>query len=105
MRSGSCGTGCPRVTEADTSARGGRQGGAKNAFRGPVHLAQTASPPSRPERTRPINGLVCRRPSALSKDMLVKRFQAFASEVPVHPVHALVGGHRSLRLDDRPFAM
>src|SRR3954466_5356702 len=26
-------------------------------------------------------------PSAVSKDMLVQRFQAFASEVLVHPVH------------------
>src|SRR5215207_2896706 len=44
-------------------------------------------------------------PSAVSKDMLVERFQAFASEVPVHPVHELVSRQRSLRLDDCPFAM
>ena len=30
-------------------------------------------------------------PSAASKDMLVERFQALASEVLVHPVHELVG--------------
>src|SRR4051812_27712733 len=31
------------------------------------------------------------RPSAVSKDMLVKWFQAFASEVLMDPVHELVG--------------
>src|SRR3954466_15014588 len=30
-------------------------------------------------------------PSAASKDMLVERFQALASEVLMHPVHELVG--------------
>src|SRR4051794_41665047 len=37
--------------------------------------------------------------------MLVKRFQAFASEVLMDPVHELVGRQRPLRLDDRPLAV
>src|SRR4051812_43868770 len=37
--------------------------------------------------------------------MLEERFQAFASEGPVHPVHELVGRQRPLRLDDRPLAV
>src|SRR3954469_19866519 len=43
--------------------------------------------------------------SAVSKDMLAERFQAFASEVLMDPVHELVGRQRPLRLDDRPLAM
>src|SRR4051812_8490393 len=43
--------------------------------------------------------------SAVSKDMLVQRFQGFASEVLVHPVHELIGRQRPIRLDDGPFAM
>src|SRR3954462_6091816 len=43
--------------------------------------------------------------SAVSKDMLVERFQAFASEVLVHPVHELIGRQRPIRLDDGPFAV
>src|SRR4051794_19856645 len=39
-----------------------------------------------------------RRPSAASKDMLVQRFQALASEVLMHPVHELVGRQRPIRL-------
>jgi len=39
----------------------------------------------------PIVPSVVSGASAISKDMLVKRFQAFASEMLVHPVHELVG--------------
>ena len=44
-------------------------------------------------------------PSAASKDMLVERFQALASEVLMHPVHELVGRQRPIRLNDRPLAV
>src|SRR4051794_19255667 len=44
-------------------------------------------------------------PSAVSKDMLVKQFQAFASEMLVHPIHELVGRQRPIWLDDRPLAV
>src|SRR3982751_2533241 len=37
--------------------------------------------------------------------MVVERFQAFASEVLMHPVHELVGRQRPLRLCDRPLAV
>src|SRR4051812_30872033 len=43
--------------------------------------------------------------SAVSKDMLVKWFQAFASEVLMDPVHELVGRQRPIRLNDRPLAV
>ena len=45
------------------------------------------------------------RPSAASADMLVQRFQAFASEVLMDPVHELVGRQRPIRLNDRPLAV
>src|ERR671910_3635150 len=44
-------------------------------------------------------------PSALSKDILVERFQAFASEVLMHPVYELVSRQRPVRLDDCPLAV
>src|SRR3954454_24017917 len=47
----------------------------------------------------------CNLLSAVSKDILVQRFQAFASEVLVHPVHELIGRQRPIRLDDGPFAV
>src|SRR3954470_20434823 len=43
--------------------------------------------------------------SAVSKDMLVEQFQAFASEMLVHPVHELVSRQGPIRLDDRPLAV
>src|SRR3954452_21514679 len=43
--------------------------------------------------------------SAASADMLVERFQGFASEVLMHPVHELVGRQRPIRLNDRPLAV
>jgi len=44
-------------------------------------------------------------PSALSKDMLVERFQAFASEVLMHPVDELVSRQHPIRLNDCPLAV
>src|SRR3954453_24059750 len=43
--------------------------------------------------------------SAVSKDILAERFQAFASEVLMDPVHERVGRYRPLRLDDCPLAV
>src|SRR3954462_3270774 len=42
---------------------------------------------------------------AVSKDMLVEQFQAFASEMLMDPVHELVSRQGPIRLDDRPLAV
>src|SRR5215213_891679 len=73
-----------------------------------METASEPKPPSPPKGRRgPVTPRVAVEDQliAASKDMLVQRFQALASEVLMHPVHELVGRQRPIRLNDRPLAV
>src|SRR3954453_5210137 len=81
---------CLEVSRLRTPRSSGRDA-ARTITRSP-HAAHLERCPARSALPRErVRSLAGSGPSAASADMLVERFQAFASEVLVHPVHELVG--------------